>query len=155
MDCMKKPILFCVALVSVTVGCSASFAGGREVNFKRHGLPMLKQSSALADILENDFAVEERGLLGPSDAPFDGGRLYTYLDFRARSRDGDGQVFLIRLHFDRGETPANYTRVAFKRMEVFPVPASNEIELKTFRDLYEVTGANEPAELTADDSEAP
>ncbi|MAS94030.1 MAG: hypothetical protein CMO55_12615 [Verrucomicrobiales bacterium] len=155
MDCMKKPIIFCVALVSVTVGCAASFAGGREVNFKRHGLPMLKQSSALADILENDFAVEDRGLLGPSDVPFDGGRLYTYMDFKARSREGDGQVFLIRFHFDRSEKPVNYSRATLVRMEVFPVTASSEIELKTFRDLYEVTGANEPAELTADDSESP
>lgn len=152
---MKKLVTICLALVSASIGGTTSFAGGREVGFKRHGLPLLEQSPALADVFGRYFAVEDFGIMGPSDAPFDEGRLYTYMDFRARPGDGGGEIFLIRLHFDRGAEPVNYTRLSFKRMEIFPVPASTATELKTFRDLYEATGANTTADSTADSRESP
>ncbi|MCG8599821.1 MAG: hypothetical protein MI807_06745 [Verrucomicrobiales bacterium] len=139
---MKTLINIGFAFVSAVIGGTTSFAGGGSVDFEMHGIPLLDQSPALAGVLDKHFAVESRGLLGPSDAPFDGGRLYTYMDFRARSKDGGDQIFLIRLHFDRGEDRVIYTRVPFRRMEILPVPASAVAELKTFRDLHEATGAN-------------
>ncbi|MDF1755944.1 MAG: hypothetical protein P1U89_24360 [Verrucomicrobiales bacterium] len=142
-DCMKRFIAISCALVSAIIGSRTSFAGGRAVEFESHGVPLLEQAPALVGVLGGHFTVENSGLLGPGDAPFDGSRLYTYMDFRARSKGGDGQIFLIRLHFDRGERPVNYTRLSFKRMEIFSVPASAEAKLKTFRDLYEATGANQ------------
>ncbi|MEM9016189.1 MAG: hypothetical protein AAGC68_04185 [Verrucomicrobiota bacterium] len=100
-------------------------------------------------LLGRHFTVEDSGIKGPSDAPFDGRRLYTYMDFRARSVEGDGQIFLIRLHFDREENPVNDPRLSFQRMEIFPVPAFAGNELETFGDLYEATGANKKTESTA------
>lgn len=139
---MKTLINICFAFVSAAIGGTTSFAGGGSVDFEMHGIPLLDQSPALRGVLDKHFAFESRGVLGPSDAPFDGGRLYTYMDFRAKSRGGDGQIFLVRLHFDRGENRVIYTRVSFQRMEIFPVPASTVSELRTFRDLHEATGAN-------------
>ncbi|MEM8955844.1 MAG: hypothetical protein AAGD22_16940 [Verrucomicrobiota bacterium] len=145
---MKVLITICFAFVSATIGSTTSFAGGAGVEFKRHGIPLLNQSPPLAGVLDKHFAVENQGLLGPSDAPFDRAKLYTYMDFRARSKKGKRQVFLIRLHFDRGEDPVLYTRVPFQRIEIFPVPTSAEAELRTLRDLHEATGANK-AEISS------
>lgn len=152
---MKTLIIICFALFSASIGGTTSFAGGGFVDFKMHGIPLLDQSPALRSVFDKHFEFESQGILGPSDAPFDGARLYTYMDFQARSRGGDGQIFLIRLHFDRGEKRVIYTRVSFKRMEMFPVPASSVSDLATFRELYEATGANNTADSTAYSRESP
>jgi hypothetical protein len=152
---MKILLNICSALASASIGCTISFAGGAGVDFVRHGIPLLDQSPALTAVLDKHFVVENQGLLGPSDAPFDGRRLYTYMDFQARSKADEGQIFLIRLHFDRGGDPVNHTRRSFQRMEIFPVPASAVSGLRTFHDLHEATGANNGRRATASPSPAP
>lgn len=75
--------------------------------------------------------------MGPADAPFEGRRLYTYMDFRGTAVENRKQSFLMRVHFKR-ETDG----LTFSRLEILPVPASTDIDSATFKELHEATGAN-------------
>ena len=81
----------------------------------------------LSNILTSKFSVENAGMKGPQDAPFDGGRLYTYMEFRASTVDDRKQKFLIRIHFKR----KSRAELTFDRLEFLPlkdVPRNQEGE---------------------------
>ena len=105
---------FCIVIAfAISTGTSA-VAGGRGCDYKANGLPLLMQSPVLADILSEKFSVQDKGVKGPSDAPFDGGRLYTYMEFRAATVDDRKEKFLIRIHFER----KGKVELIFDRLEI-------------------------------------
>jgi len=57
--------------------------------------------------------IEERGVMGPSDAPFDGMRLYTYMEFRGRSTSST-PAFILRIHF------TSMRDMTLQRIEIIP-----------------------------------
>ena len=98
----------------------SALAGGVACQFKADGLPLLSQSPVLAEILSSKFSVQEGGKMGPMDAPFDDGRLYTYMEFRASSVADHEQKFIIRLHFKK----KSRTELTFERVEILPLNGS-------------------------------
>ncbi|NNC89982.1 MAG: hypothetical protein HKN82_16110 [Akkermansiaceae bacterium] len=107
----------CLSVVIAIATAASAVAGGGACRFKADGLPLLSQSPVLADILTSRFSVVEDGRMGPMDAPFDGGRRYTYMEFRASTTSKSGEKFIIRLHFKRAGKEAP----AFERAEFLPV----------------------------------
>ena len=98
-----KQLTFLLALVFTFSTMDPAHAGGGACRFKTEGAPVLKQSPVLARLLAATFVVEDSGKMGPMDAPYDGGRLYTYMEFRASALGSEEQKHLVRLHFERGE----------------------------------------------------
>ena len=95
---------------------SFSIAGGGACQFKANGLPLLTQSPMLAEILTSKFSVQDGGKMGPMDAPFDGGRLYTYMEFPAASVDNEKEKVLVRIHFKR----KSKSELSFASLELLP-----------------------------------
>lgn len=95
---MKPTSLFLTIVFLISTAVSA-IAGGGACTFQDYALPVLKQSPVLAEFVTSKFSVEDHGKMGPMDAPFDGGRRYTYMEFRASSVANKEQKFLIRIHF--------------------------------------------------------
>lgn len=92
----------------------------------------------LSNILTSKFSVEDAGIKGPRDAPFNEGRLYTYMEFRASTVDDRNQKFLIRIHFKR----KSRAELTFNRLEFLPLedaPRNQESEQG---------GADQPANAT-------
>ena len=111
-----KPSIICIAIALTVFTAASALAGGGACRFATEGLPLLKQSPALAEILTTKFSVEDSGKMGPMDAPFDGGRLYTYMEFRASPVGNPEQKFIIRLHFKRKDAG-----LRFASAEILPV----------------------------------
>ena len=107
---------FVIAILIIACSFSWVFAGGGACQFQENGLPLLKQSPGLAGILTSTFQVKNGGKMGPMNAPFDRGRLYTYMEFQAFSAENNEQKFRIRLHFKRGESG-----ITFKSIEILPL----------------------------------
>ena len=122
-----NPTTFCIAIVFTVSTAASALAGGGACQFKANGLPLLSQSPVLADILTSKFMVEDNGKMGPMDAPFDGGRLYTYMEFRASAVENKEHKFIIRLHFKK----KSRVELSFKGAELLPLkdsPQSQEVE---------------------------
>ena len=129
--------IHCIAILFTVSTITSAIAGGGSVSFESQGLRLLNQSPALADIFASKFVVHDRGVMGPADAPFDGRRLYTYMDFRGTSVESEKHSFLIRIHFKRTRD-----KMTFSRIEVFPVPTSMNVASATFKEIQDSTGAN-------------
>lgn len=113
---MKRTIcILTVALIQIS-GLPA-IAGGWSAGFEAQGKPLLAQAPSLADGITSTLSIEERGVMGPADAPFDGRRLYTYMEFRGRSTSPK-QAFTIRIHF------TSMRDMTLERIEI--IPARNE-----------------------------
>ena len=108
---------FGIAIVFAVFTATSAIAGGRACDFKANGLPLLSQSPVLAEILTSKFIVQDRGMKGPGDAPFDGGRLYTYMEFRASTVADRKQKFLIRIHFKK----KSQAELIFDKLEFLPL----------------------------------
>ena len=106
-----------ITIVVTLLAAGSTFAGGAACSFKKNGLPLLEQSPALARFVSDNFAVNAGGILGPMDAPFDRGRLYTYMEFQASAVNDHNQQFIVRLHFKR----KSRVRLVFDRAEFLPV----------------------------------
>jgi len=140
-----KTIIQFLAIALVTVVAPTTFAGGGAASFKTHGLPTLNQSPLIAEMLTSRLSIEEKGVFGPSDAPFDGMRRYYQMDFRATEVGKEGQSFLIRLHFIPNKNGI-LSSMNFRHVEIFPVPVSVDASSATFNDLQKATGANKTAD---------
>ncbi len=57
--------------------------------------------------------------MGPLDAPFDGQRLYTYMEFRGRSTTPE-HAFTLRIHF------TSMRDMTLQRIEI--IPGKNELK---------------------------
>ena len=86
-----------VVMVSLVHG------GGMACRFKPDGLALLKDSAHLVDVLSESFEIQNDGVMGPKDAPFRGGRLYSYMEFKAWKKGEKQEKFIVRLHFTREE----------------------------------------------------
>lgn len=133
---LMKAHISCIALVITLFGFAEVKGGGGSTNFETQGQLLLSQAPALAEALNSQFKIRERGLFGPGDAPFVERKLYTYMDFRATSVEDEKEAYLIRIHFDRMEDG-----LSFRRLEIFPLPSSVSIDCDTFRELYDAMEA--------------
>ena len=98
-----------------------SEAGGAATSFSANGLPLLQQSPGLRKALTSHFSIEDEGHLGPMDAPFQGRRMYTYMEFRAAAMGDARQRFVIRVHFDRTQP-----NLKLLRAEILPVQSQQD-----------------------------
>ena len=111
---MKRTIgIFAVALSLVSA--VPAIAGGWSAGFETQGKPLLAQAPSLADVITSGLSIDESGVMGPADAPFDGRRLYTYMEFRGRSTSPE-QAFTIRIHF------TSIRNMTLERIEIIPLP---------------------------------
>ncbi len=108
---MKRPLLPLVVALSLVSGVRA-MAGGAEASFAHQGKPLLAQIPSLAEALSR-WSIDERGSMGPMDAPFDKGRQYTYVEFRGTSAAG-AEAFTLRIHF------ASMRDMTLQRVEILP-----------------------------------
>lgn len=93
---MKRTISILAVALSLCSGVPA-FAGGGSASFPEQGRPLLAQVPSLVEAISK-LSIEERGVMGPPDAPFDGMHLYTYMEFRGRS-NSPAPDFTLRIHF--------------------------------------------------------
>lgn len=108
---MKRTLLPLVVGLSLVSGVRA-MAGGAEASFAHQGKPLLAQIPALAEAISR-WSIDERGSMGPMDAPFDKGRQYTYVEFRGRSA-APQQDFTLRVHF------TSMRDTTLERIEIIP-----------------------------------
>lgn len=109
---MKRTIcILAVALALVSV--VPAIAGGGSAGFEAMGKPLLAQAPSLARVITSELSIDEHGFMGPGDAPFDGRRLYTYMEFRGRSTSPQ-QAFTIRIHF------TSMRDMTLERIEIIP-----------------------------------
>ena len=108
---MKRTISILAVALSLFSGVPA-FAGGGSASFPEQGRPLLAQVPSLAEAISK-LSIEERGVMGPSDAPFDGYRQYTYVEFRGRSAAPE-QAFILRIHF------TSMRDMTLQRIEIIP-----------------------------------
>ena len=109
---MKRTICTFAVALSLVSGVPA-IAGGGSAGFETQGKPLLAQAPSLADGITSRLSIDERGVMGPVDAPFDGQRLYTYMEFRGRSTS-PAQAFTIRIHF------TSMRDMTLERIEIIP-----------------------------------
>ena len=102
-------------VVFLDLGSLPALGGGAACEFQANGLPLLKQSPVLVEILDSRFVVKNGGMKGPMDAPFKGRRLYTYMEFKALSKENAKEKYVIRIHFARKEK-----NLEFKSLEILP-----------------------------------
>ena len=112
-----KLLTFCISIVFTISTAVSAIAGGVSCQFKADGMPLLSQSPVLAEILTSKFKVLDGGKMGPMDAPFDGGRQYTYMEFRASTVSKEEKKFIFRLHFKK----QSRVDLAFEKAEFLPV----------------------------------
>ena len=105
---MKRTIRILAVALSLFSGVPA-FAGGGSASFPEQGRPLLVQVPSLEEAISK-LPIEERGVMGPLDAPFDGQRLYTYMEFRGRSTP----AFILRIYF------TSMRDMTLQRIEIIP-----------------------------------
>ena len=93
---MKRTISTLAVALFLVSGVPA-IAGGAEASFEHQGKPLLAQMPSLAEAISR-LSINERGVMGPMDAPFINGRQYTYVEFRGHSTAPE-QAFTLRIHF--------------------------------------------------------
>lgn len=76
---------------------------------------VLSDSPIIREAITSKFNVNEMGAMGPMDAPFDGKRLYTYMEFRATAIANQEQRFIIRIHFKHMDEQT------LERVEIIPL----------------------------------
>jgi hypothetical protein len=108
---MKRTISILAVALSLLSGAPA-FAGGGSASFPRQGRPLLAQVPSLEEAISK-LSIEELGVMGPSDAPFDGQRLYTYMEFHGRSTSPT-PAFILRIHF------TSMRDMTLQRIEIIP-----------------------------------
>lgn len=108
---MKRTIRILAVALSLVSGVPA-IAGGGSASFEEQGKPLLAQAPSLAAAISR-LSIDERGVMGPVDAPFDGQRLYTYLEFRGRPTPPE-QAFTLRIHF------TSMRDMTLQRIEIIP-----------------------------------
>ena len=109
---MKRTIgIFAVALILISG--LPTIAGGGGAGFEAQGKRLLAQAPSLADGITSSLSIDEGGVMGPADAPFDGRRLYTYMEFRGSSASPK-QAFTIRIHF------TSMRDMTLERIEIIP-----------------------------------
>ena len=108
---MKRIMSILAISLSLFAGVPA-FAGGGSASFHDQARPLLAQVPSLAEAISK-LSIEERGVMGPMDAPFDGQRLYTYMEFRERSTSPT-PAFIIRIHF------TSMRDMTLQRIEIIP-----------------------------------
>lgn len=113
-----NPIPLLLAIVLTFSTAVSAIAGGGACTFQDYALPVLRQSPVLAEFVTSKFSVEDHGKMGPTDAPFDRGRRYTYMEFRASTGADKEQKFIIRIHFK------SMDEKTFERAEFLPLKDS-------------------------------
>ncbi len=113
-----NPAPLLLAIVFTISTAVSAIAGGGACTFQDYALPVLRQSPVLAEFVTSEFSVEDHGKMGPMNAPFDGGRRYTYMEFRASTVANKEQEFIIRIHFK------SMDEKTFERAEFLPLKDS-------------------------------
>ena len=92
-----NPTPFFLAIVFTIITAASAVAGGGACTFQTYALAVLSQSPVLAEFVTSKFSVEDLGKMGPINAPFEGGRRYTFMEFRASTAANKEQKFIIRI----------------------------------------------------------
>ena len=110
-----NPTPFFLAIVFTIITAASAVAGGGACTFQTYALAVLSQSPVLAEFVTSKFSVEDLGKMGPINAPFEGGRRYTFMEFRASTAANKEQKFIIRIHFK------SMDEMTFERAEFLPL----------------------------------
>ena len=113
-----NPTPYFLALIFTIITAASAVAGGFSCRFQDGGLGLLRQAPVLAEFVASKFSVEDQGRMGPEDAPFERGRRYTFMEFRAATGADKEQKFIIRIHFK------SMDERTFERVEFLPLKDS-------------------------------